>query len=123
MIELGQAYFDNNNKVVIAPGNFECIININGTSLVLDGSRCNRGGRPEVIFYSFIFQTWNGDQKSSASMTMIAGNTAAGKLVLPHFQFQNHVQCVERQNVNINMVHFLHNIIGKFGAEKKRSGL
>ena len=51
---------------------------------------------------------------------MIAGSTAAGELIPPHFQFQTHAQSVDTQSININLVTFLPNIIGKFGTEEKR---
>ena len=63
--------------------------------------------------------------KNSTAMTMIAGSTAASEPIPPHFQFQTRAQSVDTQseNVNINLVTFLPNVIGKFGAEEKRSGL
>jgi hypothetical protein len=51
---------------------------------------------------------------------MTAGSTAAGKPIPPHFQFQTRAQSVDTQSININLVTFLPNIIGKFGTEEKR---
>ena len=51
---------------------------------------------------------------------MIAGSTATGKLIQPHFQFQTHAQPVNTQNVNINLVTFLPNMIWKFGAKEEQ---
>ena len=91
------------------------------TCLVLDGSKCNRGGRPEVIFYSpYLPNLGKATIKNSATTTMIAGSTAAGEPIPPHFQFQTRAQSVETQNVNINLVRFLPNIIGKFGADEEK---
>ena len=45
---------------------------------------------------------------------MIAGSTAAGEPIPPHFQFQTRAQSVETQSVNIP------NIIGKFGAGEEK---
>ena len=51
---------------------------------------------------------------------MIARSTAAGEPIPPHFQFQTCAQSVETQSVNINLVRFLPNIIGKFGAGEEK---
>eukprot|EP00804_Cyclotella_cryptica_P007858 CCRYP_001439-RA/>CCRYP_001439-RA protein AED:0.28 eAED:0.18 QI:0/0/0/1/0/0/2/0/291 len=51
---------------------------------------------------------------------MIAGSTAALEPIPPHFQFQTRAQSVETQSVNINLVTFIPNIIGKFGADEEK---
>ncbi len=121
LIELGFANLDDENKVVIPPDKLEHILNVDKTCLVLDGSKCNRGGRPEVIFYSpYLPNLDKATIKNSATTTMIAGSTAAGEPIPPHFQFQTRAQSVETQSVNINLVRFLPNIIGKFGAGEEK---
>jgi hypothetical protein len=123
LIELGFANYDDENKVAIPPDKLERILNVNKTCLVLDGSKCNRGGRPEVIFYSpYLPNLGKATIKNSATTTMIAGSTAAGEPIPPHFQFQTRAQSVETQNVNINLVRFLPNIIGSLVQMKRRSG-
>eukprot|EP00804_Cyclotella_cryptica_P030166 CCRYP_009559-RA/>CCRYP_009559-RA protein AED:0.30 eAED:0.35 QI:49/0/0/1/0/0/3/0/211 len=58
------------------------------------GSKCNRGGRPEAMFHS---------------------------PYLPNLgKCQTGAQSVDTQSININLVTFLPNIIGKFGTEEKR---
>eukprot|EP00804_Cyclotella_cryptica_P007399 CCRYP_002608-RA/>CCRYP_002608-RA protein AED:0.30 eAED:0.30 QI:0/0/0/1/0/0/2/0/222 len=94
------------------------IMQLNGQG---DGSKCNRGGRPEVIFYSpHLPNLGKATIKNGTATTMIAGSTAAGEPIPPHFQFQTHAQSVDTQSININLVTFLPNIIGKFGTEEKR---
>jgi hypothetical protein len=39
---------------------------------------------------------------------------------MPHFQFYTGSQSVDTQSVNINLVTFLPNVIGKFGAKDKK---
>ena len=51
LIELGFAHYDEENKVVIPSDKLELILNFDETCLVLDGSKCNRDWRPQVIFY------------------------------------------------------------------------
>ena len=52
MLELGFAEVDSEGKTVIPKEKLKKIINIDETCLVLDGSKCNSGGRPEITFYS-----------------------------------------------------------------------
>ena len=121
LIELGFANLDDENKVIIPPDKLERILNVDETCLVLDGSKCNRGGRPEVKFYSpYLPNLGKATITNSATTTMIAGSTAAGEPIPPHFQFQTRAQSVETQSVNINLVRFLPNIIGKFGAGEEK---
>eukprot|EP00804_Cyclotella_cryptica_P000480 CCRYP_020022-RA/>CCRYP_020022-RA protein AED:0.37 eAED:0.37 QI:0/0/0/1/0/0/2/0/185 len=69
------------------------IINIDETCLVLDGSKCNRGGRPEITFYSpNLPNLGQATIKTSVSTTMITGSTAAGEPIPPHFQFSTMAQ-------------------------------
>ena len=121
MIELGFAHYDEKNKVVIPPDKLECILNVDETCLVLDVSKCKRGGRPEVIFYSpYLPNLGKATIKNSATTTMIVGSTATGEPIPPHFQFQTRAQSVETQSVNINLVSFLPNIKGTFGLEEAK---
>ena len=91
LIELGFAHYDEKSKVVIPPDKLECILNVDKTCLVLDGSKCNRRGRPEVIFYlPYLPNLDKATIKNSTATTMIAGSTAAGEPKPPHFQFQTH---------------------------------
>eukprot|EP00804_Cyclotella_cryptica_P006359 CCRYP_010185-RA/>CCRYP_010185-RA protein AED:0.27 eAED:0.27 QI:0/0/0/1/0/0/3/0/273 len=84
-------------------------------------TKCNRGGRPEVIFYSpYLPNLGKATIKNGTATTMIAGSTAAGEPIPPHLQFQTRAQSVDTQSININLVTFLPNIIGKFGTEEKR---
>ena len=116
LIELGFAKYDDENKVFIPPDKLERILNVDQTCLVLDGSKCNSGGRPEVIFYSpYLPNLGKATIKNSATTTLIAG---IGEPIPPHFQFQTRAQSVETQSVNINLVTFLPNIIGKLGADE-----
>eukprot|EP00804_Cyclotella_cryptica_P002589 CCRYP_010430-RA/>CCRYP_010430-RA protein AED:0.08 eAED:0.03 QI:0/0/0/1/0/0/2/0/413 len=120
LIELGFAKYDE-NKVFIPPDKLEHILNVDKTCLVLDGSKGNRGGRVEVIFYSpYLPNLGKATIKNSATTTMIAGSTAAGEPILPHFHFQTRAQSVETQSVNINLVTFLPNSIGTFGADEEK---
>ena len=52
LVKLGFAFVDDNHKVIIPDAQLMRILNIDETCLVMDGNKCNRGGRPEVTFYS-----------------------------------------------------------------------
>jgi hypothetical protein len=74
--------------VVILDEQLKRILNIDETCLVMDGSKCNRDGRPEVTFYSHTLPNLGKSTiKSSVSTTMITGIKAAGEAILQHFQF------------------------------------
>jgi hypothetical protein len=118
LMELGIAHYDDNekSKVVIPPDKLECILYVDETCLVLDGSKCNIGGRPEVIFCSpYLPNLGKATIKNSTATPMIAGSTAAGEPIPPHFQFQTRAQSVDTKSVNLNLVFFLPYIKGKFG--------
>ena len=93
-------------------------INIDETCLVLDGSKCNRGGRPEITFYSpNLPNLCRATIKTSTSNTMITDSTAAGEPIPLHFQFSTMAQSEDTQCVNIRMSTFFPKIIGKFGTD------
>ena len=47
---------------------------------------------------------------------MIAGSTAAGKAILPHFQFSTTSKSEETQRINVNSIAFFPKIQGQFGT-------
>ena len=117
MLELGFADVDSEGKTVIPMEQLEKIINIDETCLVLDGSKCNRGGRPEITFYSpNLPNLGRATCKTSMATTMITGSTAAGEPMPPHFQFLTMAQSEDTQRVNIRMSAFFPKIKGTFGT-------
>ena len=52
LFEVGFAEVDSKGKTVIPAEQLKKIINIDETCLVLDGSKCNNSGGPEITFYS-----------------------------------------------------------------------
>lgn len=51
-MKLEFAEYDSNGMTVILTEQLKNRINIEETCLVLDGRKCNKGGRPEIAFYS-----------------------------------------------------------------------
>jgi hypothetical protein len=93
-------------------------INIDETCLVLDGSKCNRGGRPESMFYFPIPpNVGRATIKTNVVTTMITGSTAAGEPMPPHLQFSIMAQSEDTQRVNIRMSAFFPKIKSTFGTD------
>ena len=85
--ELGFAERDENGNVLIPTEQLQRIVNIDETCLSLDGSQCNRGGRPEVTFYDPRFpHLGKGTSKSALTTTPVA--TQVGRPSLPIFNFK-----------------------------------
>ena len=123
MVKLGFAFTNDNDNTVIPDEQLERILNIDETCLVMDGSKCNHGGRPKVMFYSQTLPNLRKSTiKSSVSTTMITGSTAAGEAIPPHFQFSTTSKSEETQRVNVNSIAFFPKVKGKLVPVIQRSG-
>ncbi len=121
LLELGFAKTDSNGKTVIPMEQLKKIINIDETCLVLDGSKCNRGVRLEITFYSpNLPNLGRSTIKTNMATTMITGSTAAGEPILPHFQFSTMAQSEDTQRVNIRMSAYFPKIKGTFGTDSEK---
>ena len=70
--ELGFAHRDASGKLIISEEQLARIVNLDETCLSLDGSKGNRGGRPEVIFFDpRLPQVGAGTSKSSLMTTAV----------------------------------------------------
>jgi hypothetical protein len=117
LVKLGFAITNDNDNIIIPDEQLEWVLNIDETCLVMDSSKCNRGGWPEVTFYSCNLPNLGITTiKSSVSTTMIMGSMAAGEAILPHFQFSTSSKSKETQCVNVNSVAFFPKVKGKFGT-------
>jgi hypothetical protein len=120
LLELGFAE-KVDGKTLIPPDQLARILNVDETCLVMDGSSSQRGGRPEVIFFSDALPNLGKARiKSSVATTMITGSTAAGEAIPPHFQFATAAQSAETQRLNIQLDTFMVGIKGKFGHAEER---
>ncbi len=121
MLELGFAKVDFNGKTVIPTEQLKKIISIDETCLVLDGSKCNRGGRPEITFYSSNLPNLGRSTiKTNATTTMITDSIAAREPMLPHFQFSTMAQTDDTQGVNIRMSAFFPKDKGTSGTDSEK---
>ena len=80
-MELGFATRDpTTGKIDIVEEQLALICNFNESCLLLDGSTTNRGGRPEALIYDPRFPLVRKVTcKSSLTLTLITGSTAAGE--------------------------------------------
>ena len=122
LLDLGFAYRRDDQSVDICIDQLERILNIDETCLVLDGSKCNRGGRPTVTFYSRTLpNVGKGTIKAGQSTTMIGGSTAAGEPIPPHFQFSTTAKSAETERINVQVAAFFQMVRGKFGCTEART--
>ena len=117
----GFAFTNNNDNTVIPDEQLEWILNIDETCLVMDGSKCNCGGHPEVMFYSQTLPNLGKSTiKSSVLTTMITSSMAVSKAIPLHFQFSRTLKSKETQCVNVNSIAFFPKVRGKFGTSDSK---
>ena len=96
------------------------ILNLDESCLSMDGS-ARRGGRPSVTFYDpNLPHSGKKTSKSSVTITFITGSTAFGEALPPHFQFSTKAKSDDKKKVPFQMVEFLKNVNGTFGARQDR---
>ena len=121
LVDLGFAYRQEDGSVVIPPKQLGRIINIDETALSLDGANGRCGGRPRVQFYhSSIPVSHRRTSKSSMTITMITGSSAAGEAIAPHFQFPTKAK-PENAKLNIDILTKMKKVEGVFGKPKLMS--
>ena len=88
LVELGFAYRDDEEKIVITDEKLGKIINFDESCISLDGSEGRRGGIPPVkLFNRGLPHYVRSASKSSVTTTFITGISAAGEALPPNFQF------------------------------------
>jgi hypothetical protein len=120
LIELGTATLDPlTNKPTIQKGQLTNICNFDKTCLSLDDSNLNRGGQPEMVLYDPQFPlVGKAASKSTLTMTMITGSTAAGEALSPHLQFQTKAKTNNMMRLQYDVEEHMPSIWGKFGKDK-----
>ena len=119
--ELGFAHRNDDCDLVVPPDQLARILNFDETCLSLDGSKGNRGGRPEVIFFNPNFpQLGRGMSKTSLTTTYITGSNGLGEALPPHFQFQTSATSEDREKMRLELVEFTPKVLGKFGCNDER---
>ena len=116
--ELGFGAEDSTGKFVINQGQLHRIINVDETALSFNGAKGRCGGRPAVEFYDPSLQaSHKRTSKSSVTITLIAGSSAAGEAIPPHFQFPTRAKGDNAQ-LDIQLLDYMKGIEGKFGCEQ-----
>jgi len=92
------------------------ILNLDETSLSLDGSSINRGGRPAAYWFDpRLPQVGITTAKTAYSSTMITGSNAYGEALPPHFQFTSSAQTEEGKMITIECIRYMKKVRGEFG--------
>ena len=81
-------YDDHGSFIIVLDKQLKCIINFDETALSLDGPEGQCGGRPAGEFYDpNLPAAYKRTSKSSVTIVMITGSSAAGDPLDPNFQF------------------------------------
>ena len=115
--DLGFATDNEGGGINIPLNQLQRIINIDETALSLDGAAGRCGGRPSVLLTDPLLQaSFTRTSKSSITVTMITGSSAAGEPIAPHFQFPTRAK--ENPKFNIEIARWLKKVRGKFGEDR-----
>jgi len=126
IIELGfgrQSHPNDNviGEVYFFEGQLDRIINFDETRIGLDQTDTQRGGRPSFVFFDAKKpRPGSSTNKSSLSLTIIVGGTAAGEMIPPHFQFTTDGQNEALQVWNTSIIKYMHDVKGRFGHEQEK---
>ncbi len=122
MIRLGFAFEDNGGNVTIPDEQLRNIINFDKTCLSIDGSQGRRDGRPEIVLHDQRFpMTGKSTNKDSFTATLICGSNAAGKALVPHFQFQTKAMSEDHQRMRTEMSAMAVKVKGCLAGRRKES--
>jgi hypothetical protein len=122
-VELGFATRDpTTGKIDIVEEQLALICYFDKTCLLLDGSTTNLGGHPEALIYDPRFPlVGKATCKSSLTSTLITGSTAAGEALVPHIQYQTKAKSNEMMRLDVEVVEFVPQVLGKFGCNKRHA--
>ena len=121
LVELGFATKSYDGSVEIPNNQLQRIINIDETCLTLDGGLGKCGGCPSVVYVGKnLPNVGKAFSKTSITVTMITGSTAAGEAIPPHFQFSTMATSENRMRLRSELLQFMPYIKGKFGCNSIR---
>jgi len=96
-------------------------VNIDETALSFDGSEGRCGGRPAIQFTDPNLQaSYKRTSKSSTTITMITGSSAAGEPIPPHFQFPTKAKDDTNKKIKAEAIKHLKDVFGVFGSGSKQ---
>jgi hypothetical protein len=108
-------------EIYFFEGQLDRILNFDETRITLDQTDVQRGGRPSFVFFDPRKpRPGSSTNKSSLSLTVIVGGTAAGEMIPPHFQLTTDSQNAEMQVWNTSIIKYMHDVYGKFGSDDEK---
>ncbi len=115
LVELGFATKLEDGNVDFINNQLKQIINIDKTCLALDGGNGKQGGRPLIVYVGKnLPDSGKSFSKSSITVTMITGSTAASEAIPPHFQFSTAAKSEDCMQICLELMQFMPNIKGQF---------
>ena len=116
LLKLGLMQLDVRGYPHIPRDKLRQILNFDETSLSLDGSSINRGGRPAAYWFDpRLPQVGITTAKTSYSSTMITGSNAYGEALPPHFQFVSSAQTDDAKMITVDCIRYMKKVRGVFG--------
>ena len=116
LLKLGLMQLDARGLPHIPRENLRQLLNFDETSLSLDGSSINRGGRPAAYWFDpRLPQVGITTAKTAYSSTMITGSNAYGEALPPHFQFTSSAQTDEGKMITVDCIRYMKKVRGVFG--------
>jgi hypothetical protein len=101
-------------EIYFYDGQLERILNFDETRITLDQTNVEKGGGPSFIFYNPNKpRPGSSVNKSSLSLTLIVGGTAAGEIIPPHFQLTTDGQNEQLQVWNTSIMKYMHDVHGR----------
>ena len=116
LLKLGLMQLDARGLPHIPREKLRQLLNFDETSLSLDGSSINRGGRPAAYWFDpRLPQVGITTAKTAYSSTMITGSNAYGEALPPHFQFTSSAQTDEGKMITVDCIRYMKKVWGVFG--------
>ena len=105
LLKLGLCELDSRGLPHIPRDKLHQILNFDETSLSLDGSSINRGGRPAAYWFDpRLPQVGITTAKTAYSSMMITGSNTYGEALPPHFQFTSSAQTDEGRMITLDCI-------------------
>ena len=96
------------SPLVIPEDQRYCIVNLDESCLMLDGSNKRAGGRPAQIVHDFSLPSSSKRaSKSDTTVTIVHGSNTTGESLSPHFQFAPKAKMAENLSIQTEALSFL----------------
>ncbi len=120
LVDLGFGTWASGNsdvKVDVPDNQKACILNLDETTITLDGSKSWRGGRPNISFIDWGLPVIGlVPSKTSQSIIIIIGSNALGEVIPPLFKFSTNAKNEDCECIWLETVNNLSRVRGKVCA-------